>query len=61
MVSIYGATLAAVGLLGGEADLAAVGVALLMVGNIHMVAKLITSTRKKAGEELRVYRGGDED
>lgn len=60
MLSIYGAILFAVGILGGEAYLAAVGVVLLLVGSVHVVAKLIMAVRRRDDEELRVYRGDDE-
>ena len=47
LLAVYGVLLLAMGVLGNEVELVALGLAMLFVGNLHRVAKAISRPRRR--------------
>ncbi|ACB38969.1 hypothetical protein [Pyrobaculum neutrophilum] len=47
MVAVYGAVVLAMGAIGGEPELVALGLTMLLLGNMHRLGKALSRQRKR--------------
>ncbi|MFN3804088.1 MAG: hypothetical protein ACK4SY_03435 [Pyrobaculum sp.] len=57
MLTIYGAVVTLMGVVGNEVELAVVGLVMLLIGNLHIFGKILLYLQRGGRcEELRVSR-----